>query len=381
MSSPALFQNLPTMAEVKQIASIADPVIRNLRITECYHRLSLAMTRRIGSSANWCTFATWASKQAGQTIRGEDLLDKLAAASASDARFLHPFRALWAWLVRRGLFSPQTRLGRIVHAIHSPFDAFEFASDAVARGNLKVFEEIGLEFARYLERCPANAEIDSEAFPSFLKELRAGDPPEGQSLLRLAFERYHRAGRGAQDILLANLEIGIHEQTRLQPEIREAMEAGPNTADQLGERVMKALFPGIRIGAVLRQVSAALSYPASRFRRYVRELTCRVVTQELMVLTLPGSVLDLHRNLQVAFPESLVKLDNPALIQLVAGFEPPAGAPDDCGAQDWSALPQRMHFIIHLFRAFQERTDLYDSPFTAEQVHTLMSGKMPIGDL
>jgi hypothetical protein len=33
----------------------------------------LAMTKRLGPCANWCTFATWASRQAGQTIRGEDL--------------------------------------------------------------------------------------------------------------------------------------------------------------------------------------------------------------------------------------------------------------------------------------------------------------------
>ena len=32
--------------------------------------------------------------------------------------------------------------------LHTPFDAVELASDAVARGNRKVFEEIGYEFAR-----------------------------------------------------------------------------------------------------------------------------------------------------------------------------------------------------------------------------------------
>ena len=46
------------------------------------------------------------------------------------------------------------RLGRLTAGLHTPFDAFERASDAVARGNLRVFEEIGLEFARYLEECP-----------------------------------------------------------------------------------------------------------------------------------------------------------------------------------------------------------------------------------
>ncbi len=50
-----------------------DPVVRYLQITQCYYELSLATAGRLGSGLNWCTFATWASKQAGATIRGEDL--------------------------------------------------------------------------------------------------------------------------------------------------------------------------------------------------------------------------------------------------------------------------------------------------------------------
>ena len=70
---------------------------------------------------------------------------------------LHPIATLWRTLLRRGLFQPETRIGRLTHALHTPFDAFERASAAVARGNLKVFEEIGLQFARYLQDCPPDA--------------------------------------------------------------------------------------------------------------------------------------------------------------------------------------------------------------------------------
>src|SRR5215510_16024149 len=62
----------PTLSEVDQIIAMVDPVIRNLRITQSYHELAMVMTARTGLCANWCTFATWASKQAGQTIRKED---------------------------------------------------------------------------------------------------------------------------------------------------------------------------------------------------------------------------------------------------------------------------------------------------------------------
>ena len=64
---------VPTITDVDRIAATGDPILRNLLITHCYHELSAALAERTGPSANWCTFATWASKQAGQTIRKEDL--------------------------------------------------------------------------------------------------------------------------------------------------------------------------------------------------------------------------------------------------------------------------------------------------------------------
>ena len=63
---------VPDVAAVRRIAAIGDPVLRNLEITYCYSRLAAAVARRTGAGANWCTFATWASRQAGSTIRGED---------------------------------------------------------------------------------------------------------------------------------------------------------------------------------------------------------------------------------------------------------------------------------------------------------------------
>ena len=64
--------SVPTVSDVDTIGAIGDPVIRNLRITQCYHELARAVAERVAPGANWCTFAIWASRQAGQTIRGED---------------------------------------------------------------------------------------------------------------------------------------------------------------------------------------------------------------------------------------------------------------------------------------------------------------------
>jgi len=62
-----------SIADVERITAIPDPVIRNLNITQCYYELSNAMEKLLGINPNWCTFAVWASKQAGQSIRREDI--------------------------------------------------------------------------------------------------------------------------------------------------------------------------------------------------------------------------------------------------------------------------------------------------------------------
>src|SRR3954468_5923227 len=209
----------PDPAEVQRIAAMREPVLRNLEITHGYWRLATAMAHRTGSGANWCTFATWASKQAGSTIRGEDMEGLVRAHLGRGAGFLHPIQALWRRLLRRGLLDPSSRLGRAVAELHTPLDALERASAAVSRGNRKVFEEIGLEFARYLHECPADAPVSAPEVQAFLDSLREGEPPDGQDYLRRAFQRYQRvaAEAGAKEraelLLTANLEIGFHEQT------------------------------------------------------------------------------------------------------------------------------------------------------------------------
>jgi hypothetical protein len=58
-----LLETVPDVAEVRRIVAIRDPVLRNLEITHCYWRLAGAVARRTGAGANWCAFATWASRQ------------------------------------------------------------------------------------------------------------------------------------------------------------------------------------------------------------------------------------------------------------------------------------------------------------------------------
>jgi len=368
----------PNVAEVERIAAISNPIIRNLQITQCYSLLAAEFPSRSGEGANWCTYATWASRQAGQTIRGEDLRASFESKLAHGRWMLHPMATMWRRLLRRGLFARETRLGRLTASLHTPFDAFERASDAVARGNLKVFEEIGLEFARYLN--------DS---PGFLDRLRPGDPPDGQRYLRQAFSTYERL-RVEQDpkarmelAVLANLEIGFHEQTRLQPEIREALDAAYATQEDLGRRTLEALVPSAeRWWSIFRRpAAAAAAVVGAGAQRSASRLAREVITESLMVLSLPGRVLALGRHLTDAYPELLREPANAELTELLARFEPVAPARDDCGARDWSQLQQRMHYIVHMFCAFHLDEQLSSPPFTLQQVESFSRGIVPDGEL
>ncbi len=379
----------PGIEEAGRITRIADSVIRNLEITYCYHRLSTAFSSRTGPCANWCTFATWASRQAGRTIRAEDLHREFERRLALGAEFLHPVQSLWRVLLRRGLLDPATRLGKVVQEIHSPFDAFERANSAVSRGNCKVFDEIGREFARFVHVCAPDVAPESAEFQNFLKGLRPGPPPEGQDLLRQAFLHYQQQCRAASPkvkaefVLLANLEIGLHEQTRLQPEIREALEAPLVTAQDLGKRVAEALFPGAAEWREMfrRPVVAVLERLGRSVQRFAVELSRQVVTDSLMALAIPGTVLALGKHLNEPIPEVLRDVESPELISLLEKFEPSAGTPDDCGAKDWAELVERMHYIAHLFRAYHLRPELFETPFTPEQVRCFQSGTVPDGEL
>src|SRR4029077_9068622 len=74
---PSVQSSYPNEAEVTRIAATEDAAARNRQITEAYWKLSAEVERRILGNANWWTFATWASPQAGVTIRHEDMTQLL----------------------------------------------------------------------------------------------------------------------------------------------------------------------------------------------------------------------------------------------------------------------------------------------------------------
>ena len=234
----------PTLSTVDVIAAGTEPVLRNLQITQCYFELSLAMSARLGPCANWCTFATWASKQAGQTIRKEDLRRALEQVLSPEPATGRGLEDEWPES-ERGTAGLREQIRQLL----DPVAIMERSSDAVSRGNRKVFAEIGREFSRFLEELGADTAYDADRLNWFCTGLRPGDPPDGQQFLRQAFTRYYQAffeldaKARAELILLANIEIGFHEQTRLQPEIAEALNASVADPSPLLRQLLGRLFP------------------------------------------------------------------------------------------------------------------------------------------
>jgi hypothetical protein len=386
----------PVVADVDRIAAHADPVVRNLQITHCYHRLSRALAARTGGAANWCTFAVWASKQVGQTIRQEDLartVERLLKSSPEAAASVD----LMVRSLRRAV--PREVLDRahaLVRQAVVTTARLDDVSAASARGNLKVFEEIAREFARFLtEFGDGTTGQDERRIGEFCDALRPGEPPEGQRYLRQAFTRYHRAmatrdqKRRAELLLLANIEIGLHEQTRLQPEIAAALEAPVVDPRELERRLFDLFLPGNRVVRWLRLGlltvlgrRAAVRIAGEQLADQARVLVRRAVTKHLMTLALPGGeLLDLSEDLPATFPPLLAELSDPELLALLKVVDPTADSLLGTAARDWADLPDRMHYIADMFRCHALRGDLLDPPFTAEQVEALVEGRLPVGTL
>ena len=385
----------PTIDDIDRIANLEDPVLRNLQITQCYSELSRAFTLRTGYSANWCTFATWASKQAGQSIRKEDLRRTLERLIRGPAGAIQSTEKLSHEAMLIGANRGQEEIKATALQALDIRTAIDRTSDAVGKGNKKVFEEIGREFARFISECLHDTEPESDKLASFLDTLHPGDPPNGQRYLSQAFRRYHRsffvqdAKIRAELLLCANIEIGLHEQTRLQPEIEEAMDAAFIDAVSFTRLLIAAIFP----------LSGWIAYAKWLFRRLLRrpnafDLTVKAllediqmqirhgITETMMTIHLPPDLtIQLGSDLTAGFPDLLRHLANPDLLALLAQIDPTPDSLVDSGVRDWANLPDRLHFIVDLFRCYQEVRDLFDVPYTPEQVAALKGGRLPEGQL
>jgi hypothetical protein len=346
----------PTPNDVAETAAMRDLAARNIEVTRGYYLFSQRFRGFLGDEATWPTFAAWASAQAGRTIRKEDLLRALERRLGDSEP------------VRRLVEGPLRLASRFILRSVLDLNPFERSSQAVSRGNIKVYSEIGAVFAKLIQLLDAHgSQSDVEALCA---SLTPGPPPEGQDLLRRAIPALTQAIHTPQGkqrselILLSNAYIGLHEQTRLQPEIEASIDGSVWDAVEVKQRLADALLPHAtplrRAGrAVLRErLMPALGPLISEVQRLVRE----IVTERMMVLELPGEVLRLGQDLSGGFPPALSAPENEELKSVLQRTDPTPDSLQGSGAVNWADFRERIHFIVDLFRSRQFEARLFEWP-------------------
>jgi hypothetical protein len=381
---------LPT--DIAKICSMEDGALRNLFITQRYHDLSRALAEVISEdNVNWSTFATWASKTAGESIRNEEV-----------PSFVND-------LVGEANGDLEAHLGKIGSALHAilPTTGFHASfllapvestlndvSASIARGNLKVFKELAPEFVLFVRTFRDDTSRDEKKLATYLEHFKPGPASQdGQDFLKAAFETYARARfeenatTKARKILYANCLVGLHEQTRLQPDIASALNA------PIDDVLEKTLHDSIRDSShegIFGKLVDAVATPLADLVPVVRALWQRIATRYMMRLSLPyGEELPLGRDIPRSYaartylPVQLQNITRPDdLVALLVKYDRARGNTDVGSASvDWANLDDRMNFIVNLFRSSQQEDDLFGPPFAPDQVADFTAGKMPTGKL
>jgi hypothetical protein len=336
---------------------VANPnlVVRNLQVTQGYYRLSQGLRRAIsGSNVSWCSFATHASKTAGQAIRHELMPKILKSASIRMAGYADTFAFL-----QQGLGNPDAANdNRLAEALRS-------VSLLVSDGNTIVFAELAWPLADFITSFYKDWTYDLIKLKDFLdRHLKPGPLKDGgQDFLREALSAYYQARfeteprLKAERVLHGNLLIGLHEQTRLQPQIERSMAVPLKMLSEKGER------SGI-----------------------ARTSLSKAVTHMLMSITLPSRELKLGQNVVAPtgvtnFPKELLTIENPRCLQLVRRFETGQDTLSGSAAKNWAELSDRMSFVVDFFRSHQQYARMWEQPFLVEQVPVIESGHFPAGPL
>ena len=129
-------------------------------------------------------------------------------------------------------------------------------------------------------------------------------------------------------------------------------------------------------------MSALFARLVASVRDVADRLARQAATEHLMVFSLPdGTAIRLGGPLTVAIPESLRSGRHADLHAMVSRLEMCVPGRPSLGAEDWADFGQRMHVIMHVFCGFNERADLFSSPFTTQQIQEILSGRVPEGSL
>ena len=370
---PASF---PSLQDIENTVALnGDPILRNLKITQGYYALSRAMSTMVGGgSVSWCGFASWSSKTIGVSIREANMSSRGLLAITQSRIYQETIQRLVNLLEAAGVIG----IGPFDNVIT---EALDDGIDNLTQGNAEVYGEIGALYTRLISALGNDPNLDLTRLAPVIAYLDSKPSEEGgQALLRQAAENYYRArfetdpSLKAQLVLLANAQVGKHEQMRLQ----ECLEAFLGGA--LEQRIVEHAQRQCRGIATLEIAVTPIARAAGKF---AKEEWTKLLTDLALHLNLPGNE-RLHLRSDVPpplgkplYPPDLQKLSNPDALAILEEFGADTPTAIGTGATDWSNLVQRMHYILVLFRSRQLESILLSEAFSAAQQSDLAAGRMP----
>ncbi len=129
---------LLTKDYIQSVIERENLVVRNLQVTQGYYRISNAMKKYVSSkNVNWTSFATHASKTAGQALRHELMPGLLKSSLLRMGGYENTFIFL-----NEGLGSVEPQLSEDQNSRLG--GAFRHVSLLVSDGNITVFEELAI---------------------------------------------------------------------------------------------------------------------------------------------------------------------------------------------------------------------------------------------
>jgi hypothetical protein len=364
----------------QEIAGMADPVVRNLCITQRYHDFAVQLRDAgLNQDATWCAFAVWASKTAGASIRGELLPERASQVikeNDTTGEVMHKFNhGLTGWVK---VHFTHDHIGRAIETITAD------VSKAIAEGNVLVFKELAPLFTALIDAHRSAQPLSRQKVGDALAPTLAAAEESGDDMdpVVQAFGAYADALCGAPGsaalVLKANTLAVSHEQRRLQPAIETALNAA------ITDTIKKVIDED-----VIRHVPGE----ARHLLDALTEDVCNVLdtawsialTEVIMRLVTSNETFDLRADVPAMtvglFPPALADLDGTDAAAVVAQWDRTDGTGAPSGAHDWSVLEERMNFIVNLFRSRQRDAALFNPPFSPEQLHDLDGGRLPPGPL
>ena len=349
-------------------------ILRNLQITQSYHELTLWMQQVIGrENVSWVAFATYASKTAGHSIRHEQLPEAVNDLAARLVRKGGPKA-----IAHQYLMDPAARQGG------SRFGAIESVylrvSNNVSLGNCIVYNELAPLFRTFIDQFKDDLRYNEAKLQRFLAHLRPGPTLEGgQDQLAEAFTNFYqarfdpKAKRKAEKILLANALVGLHEQTRLQPMIAEAM-AAPITE-----------LVGGRLPDWMARLADTPAFGKHSLSQILIDWFNKLLTESVMTISAPGLPQRLAQDVKsptsTRYPKTLQIIESPRLHEVLSSWMDNESTLTGSAANNWARLEDRMAFIFPYFRSHQQNPMLYTPPFTSEQQTAIRAGHIPGGGL